>query len=967
MILSSLSEAVGRVITFYSYKGGTGRSMALANVASLLAREQSSIDHDVLVIDWDLEAPGLHRYFEPFRKDSEKADRLGLIELFYELNQAASNAEASGRVIDEQTADAILNVLNIDRFISSTSISGLSFMAAGRFDESYAARVTGFDWYGLYQRASALIPALAYRLAERYNWVLIDSRTGISDTSGICTMLMPEVLVVVFTPNLQSLTGLINLVREAATYRRGSDDVRPLIVFPLPSRIESARPMLLERWRYGSSENSVAGYQPEFERLFTDVYELGGCDLTEYFDEVQIQHAPDFAYGEQIAVLVEGSDTRLSLRRSYETFTQRLITLPGPWSDPKVAAAERDIDRLRERTLAALEEQDLHQAQLLLVRAATRHQETTAVRSPRLAADLLQVGSSLLEAGELEDSENALRLALETAERAFGVEDLEVAPYLERLADALDDTGQRPESLDLSKRLLRIRIDALGNDHPAVADAYERLGNAFNAEGMLAEAGEALEHSLDIRQRLLGISDPSVAASLEQLADIAIETGQLYIAQRHLDRALALADRVGVEQRIRILDRLGQLHLTMGQEDEAERWFQEAVEAGRNGGDTVALTTADSLDNLGHIATMKREYGRARELYNEAYLAREIQLGPSHPDTLKSVLNFGDLAFAQRNWREAVQQFRRVDSLLNRSRRGKATTHPVAAQAAARIGMVALARRDWREAENSFLQALSIFEELDDRLGMASTYHQLGSIAQARGDYRSARELHRQALELRRQLNKGDHPDIAESLNDLAIDLRWLGEHQSARELDEQALAMRQRLYDGDHPQISWSLTNLAADLRALEAAEQARELDEQALAMRQRLYHGDHPQISWSLTALAADMRRLGEYQRARELDEQALAMRQRLFHGDHREIAISLDSLAGDMRRLGQHQRARELDEQALAMRQRLYDGDHPEIAISLDGLAADLRELGAMKRARELDELAVAMRQRLYQANH
>ena len=77
--MSSTSDArtPGRIITFYSYKGGTGRSMALANVACLLARgvrghsgQSATPDQRVLVIDWDLEAPGLHRYFGPFLADS---------------------------------------------------------------------------------------------------------------------------------------------------------------------------------------------------------------------------------------------------------------------------------------------------------------------------------------------------------------------------------------------------------------------------------------------------------------------------------------------------------------------------------------------------------------------------------------------------------------------------------------------------------------------------------------------------------------------------------------------------------------------------------------------------------------------------------------------------------------------------------------------------------------------------------
>ena len=52
----------GKIVTFYSYKGGTGRTMALANVGWILA----STGLKVLVVDWDLDSPGLHRYFHPF-------------------------------------------------------------------------------------------------------------------------------------------------------------------------------------------------------------------------------------------------------------------------------------------------------------------------------------------------------------------------------------------------------------------------------------------------------------------------------------------------------------------------------------------------------------------------------------------------------------------------------------------------------------------------------------------------------------------------------------------------------------------------------------------------------------------------------------------------------------------------------------------------------------------------------------
>jgi len=60
-----MEAQTGRIITFYSYKGGTGRTMALANAAWILASNRFR----VLIVDWDLEAPGLHRYLRPFVTD----------------------------------------------------------------------------------------------------------------------------------------------------------------------------------------------------------------------------------------------------------------------------------------------------------------------------------------------------------------------------------------------------------------------------------------------------------------------------------------------------------------------------------------------------------------------------------------------------------------------------------------------------------------------------------------------------------------------------------------------------------------------------------------------------------------------------------------------------------------------------------------------------------------------------------
>lgn len=112
----------GEVITFYSYKGGTGRTMALANIACLLAQRQGQ---RVLMIDWDLEAPGLYRYFQDkFTRrfgnegalSTQFAVHPGLIELFSALNDAVQSAvSAENAFIEEEETSALLDKVDLER------------------------------------------------------------------------------------------------------------------------------------------------------------------------------------------------------------------------------------------------------------------------------------------------------------------------------------------------------------------------------------------------------------------------------------------------------------------------------------------------------------------------------------------------------------------------------------------------------------------------------------------------------------------------------------------------------------------------------------------------------------------------------------------------------------------------------------------------------------------------------------
>ena len=350
----------GEVITFYSYKGGTGRSMVLANIAALLTHAGKR----VLVIDWDLEAPGLHRYFADRIQVSSpaKIDQApGLVDLIWRLCDrlavlpgfTVEQARACSQRVDafDELASAVQFdslPLIVDCGPGATGL--LHFIKAGSFGSEYSKQVNTVPWEPLFYRAPGLFDSLARYLTARYDYVLIDSRTGLTDTSGICTMLMPHKLVLVFTPNRQSLDGVLDLAQQALNYRATVSDMRPLVVFPLASRIDDSETNLRTTWR----RDAETGYQPRFEKLMTRMYGLDECSLELYFDVAQIPHAARFSYGERIAVLEERIGDTLSFAAKYPPFYDRLVAESFPWEDPAAVDAGQSSSIILDRLVQQL-------------------------------------------------------------------------------------------------------------------------------------------------------------------------------------------------------------------------------------------------------------------------------------------------------------------------------------------------------------------------------------------------------------------------------------------------------------------------------------------------------------------------------------------------------------------------------------------------------------------------------------
>ncbi|MEG4575298.1 CHAT domain-containing protein [Microcoleus sp. N3A4] len=262
-----------------------------------------------------------------------------------------------------------------------------------------------------------------------------------------------------------------------------------------------------------------------------------------------------------------------------------------------------------------------------------------------------------------------------------------------------------------------------------------------------------------------------------------------------------------------------------------------------------------------------------------------------------------------------------------------------------------------------------------DHPDVAASLNSLAVLYYCQGKYRKAEPLFQQALEMRQRLFNGDHPDVAASLNNLAGLYLSQGKYREAEILYQQALGMNQRqalgiwqrLFKGGRDHLAISLNNLARLYDIQGKYREAEPFYQQALGILQSLVKGDHPDLATSLNNLANLYLSQGKYREAEDIFQQALEMNQRLFSGDHPNVATSLNNLAGLYDNQGKYREAEPLFQQVLEMRQRLFSGDHSDVAASLNNLAGLYYIQGKYRKTEPLLQQALEMNQRLFNGDH
>lgn len=185
-----------KTITFYSYKGSVGRSLALANIANRLAE----FGKKVCMIDFDLEAPGLHIKFGG--SIGKGGIKKGLVDYIHKFT--------SENVVPENISDFVTDINSFNK-----GGGKISLIAAGNTSsEEYWKKLSHISWTKLFYEKDSVGVDFFFNLKAQIekqiapDVLLIDSRTGITDIAGVTMSIMADEVVLFAANNMENIEGI---------------------------------------------------------------------------------------------------------------------------------------------------------------------------------------------------------------------------------------------------------------------------------------------------------------------------------------------------------------------------------------------------------------------------------------------------------------------------------------------------------------------------------------------------------------------------------------------------------------------------------------------------------------------------------------------------------------------------------------------------------------------------------------
>ncbi|MCP4118448.1 MAG: NACHT domain-containing protein [Desulfobacteraceae bacterium] len=244
------------ITTFYSYKGGVGRTMLLANTGALLA----GMGRKVLLWDLDVEAPGMH--FIPALTPASPHKK-GFLEWLLNLQEKKQNI-----LPDAGTLDALSGLIK-----PVPEIKNLSILPAFGDKADSAGLYQDIHWQDFLEKKPDQGLELFRNILDHFSdngefdHILLDARTGITDLGGLMTAILPHTVILVGSYGNQNLSGLLQIDRAL---KHAADGKHAVARAPLPDlkRLVVISPVPRDQEKLLDARRAV--WEKEFPSLASD-------------------------------------------------------------------------------------------------------------------------------------------------------------------------------------------------------------------------------------------------------------------------------------------------------------------------------------------------------------------------------------------------------------------------------------------------------------------------------------------------------------------------------------------------------------------------------------------------------------------------------------------------------------------------------------------------------------------------
>ncbi len=200
------------IISFFSFKGGVGRTTTLVATALTLARN----GHRVAIVDLDLEAPGLATIFSP-----DNPNNFGVIDYLLEKKIQRNDWKLSNHLIS----------INDQKLLGDDGET-LKLLPAGTVDQDYLEKLARLDFQNLVDgELRSTMQDMLKELesaAKPLDFILMDARAGFHDIGGLAITNLSHAAVIFGTQSGQSWAGLTHVIRHLGS--PGVDKRLPLIL-----------------------------------------------------------------------------------------------------------------------------------------------------------------------------------------------------------------------------------------------------------------------------------------------------------------------------------------------------------------------------------------------------------------------------------------------------------------------------------------------------------------------------------------------------------------------------------------------------------------------------------------------------------------------------------------------------------------------------------------------------------------